>query len=100
MPCVQGQVCAVVIHICTRVGEGNVMTRVGTSWQVLVGLPVEVSNVTYMTAWRGKLLVFGSSKFGEFHKVYAMDLKNNTWAKLDVPEEYSSHVQLGCCLEI
>ncbi|CAL5373623.1 unnamed protein product [Camellia sinensis] len=96
--CARTCVCSGDSHMYTCC-EGNVMTRVGTSWQVLVGLPVEVSNVTYMTAWRGKLLVFGSSKFGD-HKVYAMDLKNNTWAKLGVPEEYSSHVQLGCCLEI
>ncbi|XP_028117412.1 F-box/kelch-repeat protein At1g15670-like [Camellia sinensis] len=80
--------------------EGNVMTRMDTTWRVLARLSAEVCNVAYMTVWQTKLLVFGSSELGEPYKVYEMDLKNYTWTKIRAPHEYSTHVQFGCCLEI
>ncbi|KAL7222245.1 hypothetical protein ACSBR1_024037 [Camellia fascicularis] len=85
------------VYMCR---QGNVIARVGIKWQVLAKLPAEVSNVAYMTTWQTKLLVFGSSKFGEPHNAYTMDLKNYTWTKVEAPEEYLGHVQLSCCLEI
>ncbi|KAH7867457.1 hypothetical protein Vadar_033726 [Vaccinium darrowii] len=80
--------------------ERNVIAREGTTWQVVAGLPDAVANLAYVASWQGKLLVIGSAKFGEPHRVYLMDLKNFTWQKLESPEEYSGHVQSGCCLEI
>ncbi|XP_028109985.1 F-box/kelch-repeat protein At1g15670-like [Camellia sinensis] len=72
--------------------EGNVMTRIDTTWRVIARVPAEVCNMAYMTVWQTKLLVIGSSKLGEPHKVYAMDLKNYTRTKIDAPHEYSTHV--------
>ncbi|KAL6986867.1 hypothetical protein U1Q18_041448 [Sarracenia purpurea var. burkii] len=78
----------------------SVMVCKDAKWQVLAGVPAEVRNVAYVTAWQDKLLVIGSGKFGEPHKGYVMDLKKSTWTKLELPPEYSGHVQSGCCLEI
>ena len=80
--------------------EGNVMTRIDTTWRVTTRVPAEVCNAAYVTTWQGKLLVIGSAKIGEPHRAYVMDLKNCKWTKLESPEEYSGHVQTGCCLEI
>ncbi|KAF5957101.1 hypothetical protein HYC85_004326 [Camellia sinensis] len=54
--------------------EGNVMTRMETTWRVLARLSAEVCNVAYMTVWQTKLLVFCSYELGEPYKVYEMDL--------------------------
>ncbi|KAG5523387.1 hypothetical protein RHGRI_035264 [Rhododendron griersonianum] len=78
----------------------NVTVRDGAAWQVLAGLPAELCKVAFVTAWQGKLLVIGSGKYGGPHAAYVMDLKNYTWTKLDVPDEYTGHVQSGCYLEI
>ncbi|KAG5537628.1 hypothetical protein RHGRI_024917 [Rhododendron griersonianum] len=78
----------------------NVTAREGSAWQVIAGLPDAVANTAYVAMWQGKLLVIGSSKFGEPHRAYLLDLKNFSWEKLESPEEYSGHVQAGCCVEI
>ncbi|KAG5523386.1 hypothetical protein RHGRI_035263 [Rhododendron griersonianum] len=80
--------------------NNNVTVRDGAAWQVLAGLPAELCNVAYVTAWQGKLLVIGSGRSGGPHTACVMDLKNYKWTKVAVPEEYSGHVQSGCCLEI
>jgi len=85
------------LYMCRN---GNVTARDGATWQVVAGLPAELCNVAYVTAWQGKLLVIGSGKSDGPHTAYVMDLKNYTWTKLDVPDQYSGHVQSGCCLEI
>ncbi|WOH10746.1 hypothetical protein DCAR_0730216 [Daucus carota subsp. sativus] len=92
-------------------GEGNVykwssssgeimMTNDSATWQVVAELPSEVLTSTHMTAWQEKLMVIGSHRFGEPHKVYTLDLKNRKWTKVAAPEEYSGHVQSSCLLEI
>ncbi|XP_059643460.1 F-box/kelch-repeat protein At1g80440-like [Cornus florida] len=85
------------IYMC---GEGNVRTMKGATWQVITGLPAEVSNATYVSTWQGKLLAIGCANFGEPHRAYVMDLKNPTWTKVEAPEEFTGHVQSGCFLEI
>ncbi|XAR50613.1 hypothetical protein NMG60_11004980 [Bertholletia excelsa] len=80
--------------------EGSVTVQNGATWEVLGGLPDEVRNVAYVTAWQGQVLVIGSAMFGEPHRTYVMDLKNCTWTKLESPDEYSGHVQSGCWFEI
>ncbi|CAK9174648.1 unnamed protein product [Ilex paraguariensis] len=80
--------------------EGNVVVLENATWQVITGLPIEVINATYLTRWHDRLLVIGSPKFGEPHKGYVMDLKNQRWARLEAPEEYSGHVQSSYCLDI
>ncbi|KAL7162401.1 hypothetical protein ACSBR2_042815 [Camellia fascicularis] len=85
------------LYMCRN---GNVMVCKNATWEVQAGLPAEVCNAAYVTTWQGKLLVIGSAKIGEPHRAYVMDLKNCKWTKLESPEEYSGHVQTGCCLEI
>ncbi|KAF7124657.1 hypothetical protein RHSIM_Rhsim12G0196700 [Rhododendron simsii] len=80
--------------------DNNVTMRDGATWQVLAGLPAELCNVAYVAALQGKLLVIGSERSGGPHTAGVMDLKNYKWTKVVVPEEYSGHVESGCCLEI
>uniref|UniRef100_A0A5B7BT57 F-box domain-containing protein n=1 Tax=Davidia involucrata TaxID=16924 RepID=A0A5B7BT57_DAVIN len=81
-------------------GDGDVAVLQNSTWQPVAELPAEVHNTSYVTAWQGKMLVIGSPRFGEPHSAYALDLKSHTWKKVEAPEEYSGHVQSGCCLEI
>ncbi|XAR67739.1 hypothetical protein NMG60_11002626 [Bertholletia excelsa] len=85
------------VYMCLN---GNVMAREGATWQVVAGLPAEVSSAGCVTTWQGKLLVIGCEKFGEPHRAYVLDLQSQKWEKLELPEEHSGHVQSGCCLEI
>lgn len=63
-------------------------------------LPNEMDSVPCLIESGGKLLAIGSVGFGGPHGVYVLDIKTSTWIKVDVPEEYSGHVQSGCCLEM
>nr|GMC77639.1 F-box/kelch-repeat protein At1g80440-like [Ipomoea batatas] len=80
--------------------DNNVVKQTNSSWQVVTQLPSDVSNVAYVTAWQGKMLVIGSSKFSEPHKAFILDLSTYAWANVNMPENFSGHVQSGCCLEI
>ncbi|XP_059643587.1 F-box/kelch-repeat protein At1g80440-like [Cornus florida] len=80
--------------------EGNVMAIKDGNWQVIAGLPAEVSNAAYVSTWQGKLLAIGCANFGEPHIAYVMDLKDQTWTKVEISEEFTGHVQSGCFIEI
>ena len=54
----------------------------------------------YMITWQDKLMVIGSSSFGVPHMAYMLDLKNYTWTEVELPEDYSGHVQSSSYLEI
>ncbi|VFQ87382.1 unnamed protein product [Cuscuta campestris] len=83
-------------------GGGDVAKRTGTmTWQPVTQLPVAVHNVTCVMMWQDdKMLVIGSASHNEPHKAFVLDLKGYTWAAVAVPENFSGHVQSGCCLEI
>lgn len=94
---------------CVDSGDGklymcrsnDVVARKSSTWQAVAELPAEVrSSTTYMTAWQDKMFVIGSPRFGEAHKAYVLNLKDYTWAKIEMPEEYTGHVQSGCWLDI
>lgn len=85
------------IYMCQ---DNDVIKQTNSSWQVVTQLPTEVCNVAYVTAWQGKMLVIGSSKFSEPHKAFILDLNTYTWTNVNMPENFSGHVQSGCCLEI
>ncbi|PWA60396.1 galactose oxidase/kelch repeat superfamily protein [Artemisia annua] len=63
-------------------------------------LPSDMDSVPCLIECDGRLLAVGSVGFGGRHGVYELDLKRSTWTKVEVPEEYSGHVQSGCCLEL
>ncbi|KAD4889272.1 hypothetical protein R6Q59_033858 [Mikania micrantha] len=63
-------------------------------------IPSDMDSVPCMIECGGQLLAVGSVGFGRVHGVYVLDLESSTWIKTEVPEEYSGHVQSGCCLEV
>ncbi|THF95208.1 hypothetical protein TEA_016025 [Camellia sinensis var. sinensis] len=96
-------------NTCVDCGDGkfymrrsdDVVARKSSTWQAVAELPAEVrSSTTYMTAWQDKMFVIGSPRFGEAHKAYVLNLKDYTWAKMEMPEEYTGHVQSGCWFDI
>lgn len=76
------------------------------TWQKLAGLPAGITSVAYLTACQGKLILVGRGQFDELYSIYALDLdvesdgKVKKWTKVETSDEYSGHVQYGCCLEI
>ncbi|KAF7134842.1 hypothetical protein RHSIM_Rhsim08G0218900 [Rhododendron simsii] len=82
--------------------RGNdVAIRLNSSWQAVAELPAEVrSSISYVTAWRGKMLVIGSLKFGVALRAHVLDLKRYVWTQIEVPAEYCGYVQSGCWLDI
>lgn len=80
--------------------EGDVVALKRDKWQAVVKIPAEVCNVSYMTAWQGKLLVIGCASFSEPHTACVLDLESHKWTKMESQEEFSGHVQSGCYLEI
>ncbi|WCJ40665.1 Galactose oxidase/kelch repeat superfamily protein [Euphorbia peplus] len=85
------------VYICHG---GYVVALWGDTWQAVSKLPAEVCNVAYVTTWRTKVMVIGSTGFGEAHSAYVLDLKRKKWAKVETPKQYSGHVQSGCYVEI
>ncbi|PON58922.1 F-box domain containing protein [Trema orientale] len=85
------------LYMC-RAGE--VAALANDTWKVIGTLPNEVHEIAYVLTWQGKLLVIGSPRFGEPHTAYVLDTKQYTWTKMTASDEYSSHVQSGCCLEL
>ncbi|XWS11880.1 hypothetical protein CRYUN_Cryun37aG0039200 [Craigia yunnanensis] len=79
---------------------GDVATLEGDTWKAVAELPAEVYNTAHMATWRDKLLVIGSPSFGEPHTAYVLNLRNYTWTRMEVADEYSGHVQSGCYLEL
>lgn len=86
-----------VLYMC-RAGE--VAALMDDTWKVIGNLPNEVREIAYVVTWQDKLLVIGSPMFGEPHAAYVLDIERYTWTKLTVLDEYSSHVQSGCCLKL
>ncbi|KAI3786053.1 hypothetical protein L1987_45180 [Smallanthus sonchifolius] len=63
-------------------------------------IPSDTDSVPCIIEWGGQLLAVGSVGFGGGHGMYVLDPERSTWVKAEVPEEYSGHVQSGCCLEV
>ncbi|KAJ7962942.1 F-box/kelch-repeat protein [Quillaja saponaria] len=80
--------------------DGDVLALEDSTWQAIAKLPTEMRNIAYVRTLQGKLLVIGSTGFGEPHLGFLLDMKNYTWQKLEMPEKYTGHVQSGCFLEI
>lgn len=86
------------LYMCSGV---DVMYQQGSTWRAVAELPEEIcKTVSFVTAWRGKLLVFGSEKFGPPYKGMVLDLVRGKWEKVEENEEFLGYVQTGCCLEL
>ncbi|XP_019244593.1 PREDICTED: F-box/kelch-repeat protein At1g80440-like [Nicotiana attenuata] len=78
--------------------DGDVVVKCDATWRHVAELPAEISNVSYLTAWQGKLLTVGNAGFDELHRGYELHLSNTsskekTWTKVDIPDEYCGHIQ-------
>ncbi|CAN4098364.1 unnamed protein product [Withania somnifera] len=84
--------------------EGDVSVNGNSTWRKLGRLPAGITSVAYLTACQGKLILVGNGQFDEVHSAYALDRRSDgkleKWTKIDNTDEYSGHVQYGCCLEI
>ncbi|KAH6800582.1 hypothetical protein C2S52_001046 [Perilla frutescens var. hirtella] len=81
--------------------DAEVAVREGLTWRAAAGeLPCDVRNTAYVTAWQGKVMVIGSERFGAAYKAFVLDLKRSKWERVDAHEEFTGHVQSGCCVEI
>lgn len=78
----------------------NVMERRGSTWTVVAEVAADVRNTALVTAWQGKVLVTGSERFGAACKSFMLDLKRGKWEGVDGGEDFTGHVQSGCCLEL
>lgn len=85
------------LYMCQN---GEVVALEDAKWRTVAELPVEVQYTSFMMTWQGNLLVIGSLRFSEPHTAYMLDLKSYAWTKVEMPEDYSGHVQSGCCLEL
>lgn len=72
----------------------------GGMWKAVAELPCHVRNTAYVTAWRGKVVVIGSERFGAPYKAAVLDMEKGKWEEVAAEEEYTGHVQSGCCVEL
>ncbi|KAE8662970.1 F-box/kelch-repeat protein [Hibiscus syriacus] len=79
---------------------GDVAKLEADTWKPVAGLPGEVCNTALVAAREDKLLVIGSSNFGEPHTAYVLNLQSYTWTRIKSTDEHSGHVQSGCYLEL
>ncbi|KAF7843312.1 F-box/kelch-repeat protein [Senna tora] len=79
---------------------GDVVVLQGSTWQEIAKVPSEIREVAYVRAWEGTLLLIGSSGFAEPCMGFLLDLKSNSWTKLESPMGFTGCVQSGCLLEI
>ncbi|KAI3777802.1 hypothetical protein L1987_47605 [Smallanthus sonchifolius] len=63
-------------------------------------IPSDMNSVSCVIECGGQLLAVGSDGFGGSRGVYVLDVERSTWVKAEMPEEYSGHIQSGCCLEV
>ncbi|KZV56085.1 F-box/kelch-repeat protein-like [Dorcoceras hygrometricum] len=80
--------------------SGHVAALQGSEWKGVVELPHNVQNTTHMTACRDKAFVMASSTSGGRHQMFILDLKSYRWEKVEATDDFSGHVQSGCCLEL
>ncbi|KAK4428069.1 F-box/kelch-repeat protein [Sesamum alatum] len=78
----------------------HVIVRQGSTWRSVAELPNNIRNMGFMTAWKGKVLVIGSERFGAHYETLVLDLKSSKWKRVEVEEDFLGHVQSGCCLEL
>ncbi|XP_010254205.1 PREDICTED: F-box/kelch-repeat protein At1g80440-like [Nelumbo nucifera] len=83
-----------------RCRAGHMAVSDGVTWRSVAELPADIRVSPNVVTWQGKLLVIGMAKCGGPYGAYVLESPHYTWRKVRVPEEYSGHVQAGCCLEI
>lgn len=77
--------------------SSNVAELQGSEWKGVAEPPYDI---THMTACRDKVFVMGSSRSGEQHQMFTLNLKSCRWERVDATDLFSGHVHSGCCLEL
>ncbi|KAL2932482.1 hypothetical protein RDABS01_001149 [Bienertia sinuspersici] len=88
------------IYACLGTRSSDLAVNLGDRWHVIADVPADVRSSRWMGSYGDKLVLIGCSKFGEPHNGYTLDLKTCKWAKIDMPKDFSGHVQCGCVLEL
>ncbi|XP_054785309.1 F-box/kelch-repeat protein At1g80440 [Prosopis cineraria] len=86
------------VYMCGTGGE--VMALQGGTWRSVAKLGDETRHVAYVRTWNGKMLLIGSRAYSEPHVGIILDLETGHQRKLEIPRNYTGHVQSGCLLEI
>lgn len=88
------------VYTCVGRRSSDVAVQQGDRWQVVAKVPDDVRSSHWVASCGDKLVLIGSSKFGEPNNGYMLDLKELKWTKIDMPKEYCGQVQSGCVLEL
>lgn len=88
------------VYSCTGLQSADVAVQQGDRWQVVAKAPADVRSSQWVATSGDKVVVIGSSKIGEPSNGYMLDLKDYKWSKIDMPKDYSGHVQSGCVMEL
>lgn len=86
---------------------GHVAVREGRAWRAMVEVPEDASVAPVLVTWQDRVVLMGSGSHGGAQQVYVLEEEEEegeerrmTWQKVEVPADYSGHVQAACCVEI
>ncbi|XP_073124049.1 F-box/kelch-repeat protein At1g80440 [Henckelia pumila] len=80
--------------------SGTVAALQRSEWKGVAELPDNVQNTTHMTGCGDKVFMMGISRSRGRHQMFVSDLKSCRWERVDATDDFSGHVQSGCCLEL
>lgn len=80
--------------------DGHVAVRNGDKWKSIVEMPAQLRSSQKVMMWRDTMVVIGCPANGEPHNAYVLDLKSRKWNEVEMPMEYSGHVQSCCGMEL
>ncbi|XP_008809023.2 F-box/kelch-repeat protein At1g80440-like [Phoenix dactylifera] len=88
------------LYVCRAAGQVAVREAAG-GWRTVAEVPEDARVAPQLLAFDRELMVMGSACHGGAQACYMLDLNGKTtWRQVEVPPEYSGHVQASCCLEI
>ncbi|XP_074569155.1 F-box/kelch-repeat protein At1g15670-like [Curcuma longa] len=91
------------MYMCLK-SRGVAALKEGEGWQTVAELPDDMRVALQMVAWQRGLIVLGSGNKSRDQVVYVLDLKTGKkpgkWRRLDLPREFSGHVQAACSFRI
>ncbi|KAG6535852.1 F-box/kelch-repeat protein At1g15670-like [Zingiber officinale] len=90
------------LYMCLK-SRGVAALKEGEGWQTVAELPDDVVALQ-MVAWERGLVVLGSGNKSRSQFIYVLDLKAGKkmgkWRRLELPREFSGHVQAACTFRI
>ncbi|KAF6172942.1 hypothetical protein GIB67_035496 [Kingdonia uniflora] len=89
-----------------RCTSGNIEVLMnGDLWRKIAEVPEDIRVGLHVVTWQDKLLVTGSDRYGGSCNTYVFEFgkgkaKEKYWKKVETPNDFSGHVQIGCSLEM